>query len=203
VAHKRRRLERRGRPRQVDAKRRRTTAAGRAVDRDLGSPELIVRKARAGNGSAAPVELVDVAGILLAHHLIEPDEWGALRLLASWLGQFRRGFGLREASVNGLWSALTSGVRGGAVQPTGAGGDRALFRLVELHAYFRERGRPERRLLLALQVAAGEASPADEAELVELKSALRAVLALYRSGRGPRRRPPGLRGVVMNRPGSG
>ena len=28
-------------------------------------------------------------------------------------------------------------------------------------------------------------------------------LALKRSGRGPRRRPPGLRSIVMTRPGSG
>ena len=78
-----------------------------------------------------------------------------------------------------------------------------LFRLIELHAYFRELGRPERRLLLALRVAAGEGAPTDDRELAELKSALRAVLALQRSGRGPRRRPPGLRSIVMTRPGSG
>ncbi len=122
---------------------------------------------------------------------------------ASWLTQLRRGFGHREASVSGLWAALTSGARGGSAQPTGAGGDRALFRLIELHAYFRELGRPERRLLLALRVAAGEAAPTDDRELAELKSALRGVLALQRSGRGPRRRPPGLRSIVMTRPGSG
>ena len=122
---------------------------------------------------------------------------------ASWLTQLRRGFGHREASVSGLWAALTSGARGDSAQPTGAGGDRALFRLIELHAYFRELGRPERRLLLALRVAAGEAAPTDDRELAELKSALRGVLALQRSGRGPRRRPPGLRSIVMTRPGSG
>jgi hypothetical protein len=72
-----------------------------------------------------------------------------------------------------------------------------LFRLIELHAYFRELGRPERRLLLALRVAAGEGAPTDDRELAELKSALRAVLALQRSGRGPRRRPPGLRSIVI------
>jgi hypothetical protein len=77
-------------------------------------------------------------------------------------GELIGGLGLRQASVTGLWAALTSGARGGAVQPTGAGGDRALFRLIELHAYFRELGRPERRLLLALRVAAGEAAPADD-----------------------------------------
>jgi hypothetical protein len=105
------------------------------------------REARAGNGSAASVELIDVPGILLAHNSIEVEEFLALRLLASWLAQFRRGFGLRQASVAGLWAALTSGARGGAVQPAGAGGDRALFRLIELHAYFRELGRRERRLM--------------------------------------------------------
>ena len=91
---------------------------------------------------------------MLVRGMISNEEYLGLRLIASWLTQLRRGFGLREASVSGLWAALTSGARGGSAQPQ-AGGDRALFRLIELHAYFRELGRPERRLLRALRVAAG------------------------------------------------
>jgi hypothetical protein len=120
VAHRRRRVDKRGGPRRADAKRRRTTLSGRAPERDLGSPELVVRKARAGNGGAAPVELIDVPDILLAHHLIEAEEWGALRLLAAWLQQVRRGLGLRQTSVTGLWAAPCSRPGPVAIAPCSA-----------------------------------------------------------------------------------
>jgi hypothetical protein len=79
---------------------------------DLGSPELIKRKTRVTNGSAVPVELVDTAGTLLAHHLIEPEELLILRLVASWLQQVRVAFGLPASSPSGLWAAITTGHRG-------------------------------------------------------------------------------------------
>jgi hypothetical protein len=197
VAHKRRRLNLGGRPRKAQAKRRATTTEGRRPETDLGSPELIVRKAAVTNGSAAPVELVDVAGILCAHEMIAIEELAALRLLASWLAQFRRGFGLREASVTGLWAALLSGgARGGLAQPEGRGGDKAMFRLFELYSYWRAARRPEAWLQLALQVAAGESAPGDDRELAELKNALQVVMA-HQRGRRWRRLPARLRGVAV------
>jgi hypothetical protein len=54
------------------------------------SPELIARKAKISNGGAVPVEFIDVGGALFAHELISGEEMLALRLLASWLTQFRR-----------------------------------------------------------------------------------------------------------------
>jgi hypothetical protein len=119
--------------------------------------------------------------------LIEPEEMLAVRLVASWLTQFRRGFGLGQASVSGLWAVLTSGgARGSAAVETG--GDRALFKLIELHQYLGELGRSD-QLMLVLRIAASEASPADARELAELRAGLQTVLALRRRGRGLRRPP--------------
>jgi hypothetical protein len=66
---------------------------------------------RAANATAAPVELVDTAGILLAHHMIEPEEMLVLRLLASWLHQVCVAFALSRASPGGLWAAVLTGQR--------------------------------------------------------------------------------------------
>lgn len=78
---------RRGRPKKANARRRATTLAGRRAPDDLRSPELIKRKARATNGSPVAIELIDTAGILLAHGLIEDTELATLRMLANWLHQ--------------------------------------------------------------------------------------------------------------------
>jgi hypothetical protein len=181
----------RGRPRLATARRRATTRAGRRSPEDLGSPELIKRKARVANGSAVPVELVDTAGILLAHHLIEPEELLILRLVASWLRQLRVAFGLPAGSPGGLWAAITTGQRGGGWAATlsaisKGGGDRALFRLAELYEHFAELGQLE-RLALVMQIAAGEARPTNAHALAELRAGLQTVMALQRRGR---QRPP-------------
>jgi hypothetical protein len=139
MSHRRRRA---GRPRKANAKHRATTTAGRAPDRDLGSPELVYRKARAANGAAATVELVDVAGILCARGLIEPDELGLLRQLAAWLRQLARAYGLSQASPAGLWAQLLSGQRAGARWLDTPGGDRAAMRLAELFEYFAQLDQP-------------------------------------------------------------
>ena len=91
---------RRGRPRKHA--RRPSTLAARAPPIDPGSPELVRRKIEAGHVAAAPVELVDIPGRLLVRGMISNEEYLGLRLIASWLTQLRRGFGLREASVSGL-----------------------------------------------------------------------------------------------------
>jgi len=158
---------------------------------DLGSPQLIKRKARVANGSAVPVELVDTAGILLAHHLIEPEELLLLRLVASWLHQVHVAFGLPAGSPGGLWAAITTGQRGGGwaatLLPTSkGGGDRALFRLAELYAHFAELGQLE-RLALVMQIADGEVRPTNAHALAELRAGLQTVMALQRRGR---QRPP-------------
>jgi hypothetical protein len=115
---------------------------------------LRVRKHRIANGSEVPVELVDVGGILAAHHLIDAEELATLRLLAGWLRQLQRAFHLSRASPEGLWAAITSGTGSGgwrALNP--GGGDRALFRLAELYAHFAALDQLD-RLALCLGVAA-------------------------------------------------
>jgi hypothetical protein len=132
-----------GRPRKANAKRRATTTAGRAPFLDLGSPELVIRKARVANGSGEAVELVDVVGILNAHDLLDTELTLIARLLASWLRMVQRAFGLPAGSPAGLWAVLTSGQRAGQWAPLAnvSGVDRALFRLAEVHEYFGELGR--------------------------------------------------------------
>ena len=177
----------RGRPRLATARRRATTCAGRLSPEDLGSPELIKRKARVANGSAVPVELVDTAGILLAHHLIETEELLILRLVASWLHQVRVAFGLPAGSPGGLWAAITTGQRGGGWAATlsatsKGGGDRALFRLAELYAHFAGLAQLD-RLALVMRIAAGETAPANRRTLGELCTGLQVVANLQRHGR--------------------
>lgn len=149
-------------------------------------PELILRKARAGNGSAAPVELVDIPGILRAHELIEAKELAVLRLLAGWLHQLRVAFGLPAASPGGLWAALLSGQRAGRyslVSGTGrTGGDRAAFRLNELYRHFAALGALD-QLALVLRTAEGLGWPGDARALTELRTGLGIIIDLQRRGR--------------------
>jgi hypothetical protein len=193
VHHRRR--DRRGRPRQANAKRRATTLAERRSPDDLGSPELVRRKARVANGSAEAVELRDVPGILCAHHLIEPDELLILRLLASWLRQVGTAFRLKDNSAGGLWAAILSGHHGSPIwgMPIGSGdlsniGNRAMFRLGQLHALFTG---PQRALLLSriMAVAAGETWPKDHKELKELRRGFAEIGELQRRGRRRKGRP--------------
>jgi hypothetical protein len=181
----------RGRPRKAQAKRRATTTAERRPLADHGSPELQRRKLTVANGSPVPVELVDISGILLAHSLITPEEMVVLRLLADWLRQLRRGLGLSQASPGGLWAAITSRTAiGSAAMPAPFGGDRALFRLIELHAHFDALGRPE-LLALVMRVAAAETAPANARTLDLVREGLRIIGDLIRRGRrGRARRPP-------------
>jgi hypothetical protein len=186
---RRRRLERRGRPRKANAKRRQTTTAGRRAPDDHGSPELAARKRRVANGSAEPVELRDVSGILCAHHLIEAEELATLRLLAQWLRALALAHHIGQAPPGGLWSALTSGAgfTGWFVPPAGSarGADRAAFRLAELFQHFAEL-RALDQLALVLRVALAEGYPADQEALAELRAGVRIIMELQRRGR---RRP--------------
>jgi hypothetical protein len=183
MAMRRSKGRRTGRPRKANARRRATTTAGRRPPIDSGSPELVYRKTRVANGSAATVEL--------PHHLIEDAELVAVRLIADLLAQFRRAFGTRLANPSGLWAAITSGTGLGSIampSPT-SGGSRALMRLTELHQHFADLGMLE-RLALIIRVALAEGPPADAHELAELRAGLHAFLALQRRGRGPRHQPP-------------
>ena len=180
------RKHRRGRPRKAGARRRATTTAGRRPPADYRSLESIPRKARAGNGVAPPVELVDVAGVLFAHELIDPGELATLWQLAGWLHQLALACGLKSAGVGGLWGALLSGQRGGrswlAPDARRSGGDVAARRLAELHEFFGRLGQLE-GLALIMAVAAGERRPGDRAELFELRGGLQVIAEMQRRGR--------------------
>jgi hypothetical protein len=191
---------RKGRPKNGDARRRKTTTAERRPLADHGSPELQRRKLAVGNGSPVPVELVDISGILLAHDLITPEEMVVLRLLSDWLRQVRIAFGLKLGSPGGLWEAITSGTGlGSAAMPAPTGGDRALFRLIELHAHFDALGRPE-LLTLVMRVASAETAPANVRTLDLVREALRIIGELIRRGRGRQRRGPRLTAACASAP---
>lgn len=178
-----RRRGHRGRPRKADAKRRKTTVAERAPFLDFGSPELLCRKARLGHDSEAPVELVDVAGALRAHGLIDAEELATVRLVAEWLRSVAKALHLSRASPTGLWAAIMSGNRGGGWRPLNpGGGDAALFRLSQLYRHFTELDQLG-RLVLCIEVADGQTWPATQGELLELRAALAAIASLQKHGR--------------------
>jgi hypothetical protein len=124
--------------------------------------------------------------------LITPEEMVVLRLLSDWLRQVRRGLGLNSqgASPAGLWAAITSRTAlGAAAMPAPFGVDRALFRLMELHAHFRDLGALE-ELGLIMRVAAAENAPGNARTLALLRETLRIIGELIRRGRRGRGPPP-------------
>jgi hypothetical protein len=74
---RRRRLERRGRPRQAKAKRRQTTVAGRQVEADKGTAQLRRKKRRATGHE--DLEL-DGAAVLFASGHLDREQYDALGL---------------------------------------------------------------------------------------------------------------------------
>jgi hypothetical protein len=177
------RRARRGRPRKAQAKRRATTLAGRRAEVDHGTDHLRARKIAVANGSAVPVELVDVVGVLAANELIVDDELVALRLVADWLRQLRVALQLRQGSPGGLWAAIASGTGLGTIaMPAPVGGDRALFRLGELFEYFTAIDQLE-LLRLIIRIAGNEAHPENAFELARLRYGVQLVIGLQRRGR--------------------
>jgi hypothetical protein len=104
-----RRRGRRGRPKLPDAKRRRTTASGRAPA-DTGSALLRARK-RAVTGRE-DLELTGAA-VLLGHDLLDRSQYDTLAEITLWLETMARAWG-GLGGVTGLWYAIT-----GAAVPTG------------------------------------------------------------------------------------
>jgi hypothetical protein len=139
----RRRIERRGRPRRADAKRRATHGSRAPGPRRsriarAGLPQGPCqqrqrRPRRAGRRHRGPERA------RAARHRIDADRPTAG---VPWLRQVQRAFHLSQASPNALWAAITSGARAGQWTPLSniSGGDRALFRLAELHRPLRRAG---------------------------------------------------------------
>jgi hypothetical protein len=111
VAHKRRRLERRGRPRKANAKRRTaTTAAARVPALDQGTAELRRRKMQA---TTRPDLEVNGAAVLFGHEHLDRAQYDTLGMVTELLQRVARGWGAL-GGVTGLWYAILS-----AAVPTG------------------------------------------------------------------------------------
>jgi hypothetical protein len=135
VAHKRRRLERRGSPRKAVAKRRATTTAGRAPEVDQGTTELRRRKRRAT--SREDLE-VNGAAVLFGYDHLDRAQYDTLGVVTELLQRVARAWGGRDGNVVGLWMSITGALvaTGYAPAPAGVGGfslaDSARRRLARL-----------------------------------------------------------------------
>jgi hypothetical protein len=119
----RRRLRiRRGRPRLADAKRRRTTTAGRTAELVHGTDELRQRKRLAAAGRE-DLEL-NGASVLFAHEHLNRQQFDTLGMITEMLQRIARAWGGRDGNVTGLWMAITSAMisTGYAPPPVGEGG---------------------------------------------------------------------------------
>jgi hypothetical protein len=98
------RRDRRGRPRQAQAKRRQTTVAGRRGEPDTGTAELRRRKRRATGRE--DLELTGAA-VLFAHDHLDRQQYDTLGVTTELLRRIARAWG-RDGSVPGPWDAITS-----------------------------------------------------------------------------------------------
>jgi hypothetical protein len=105
----RRRLDRRGRPRKADGKRRPTTLAGRAPDRDEGTTELRRRKVRV---TSRPDLEINGIGVLFGRGYLDTEQYDTLGSVVLWLERLARGWG-GTGGCYALWLTIT-----GALVPT-------------------------------------------------------------------------------------
>lgn len=126
---------RRGRPSNPQARRRATTRVGRRGEVepvDQGSIRLRARKQWATGRDDLPL---DGAAVLFGRELIDAQQFDRLGEITALLAQVARSWGVRGASVAGIWNAiLAAGSRLPAhtVSATPAGADGARWRLVSL-----------------------------------------------------------------------
>jgi hypothetical protein len=104
------RRARRGRPKKADAKRRRTTVAGRRPEVDQGTTQLRSRKRRIAAGR----EDLEINGVsvLFAYDHLNRHQFDTLAEITLWLETMARAWG-GLGGVTGLWYAIT----GAAVPP--------------------------------------------------------------------------------------
>lgn len=113
TSKRRRRLDRRGRPRQAKAKRRETTRTGRQGEPDRGTAQLRRKKRLAT--TREDLEISPIAA-LFRHGLIDAAQYDALASVADWLLRLAHNLGPKSDGVAGLWAALT----GAAVRSPGS-----------------------------------------------------------------------------------
>jgi hypothetical protein len=124
---RRRRLDKRGRPRQARAKRRETTAAGRQSEPDKGTRELRRKKRRAT--TREDLEVTPIAA-LFGHGLLDATQQNTLAQIADWMRQLARNLGPKPEAVAGFWGALTGAAisaQGSVPASVGPGADYARY----------------------------------------------------------------------------
>lgn len=117
-AKKRKKLERRGRPREADARSRQTTRAGRAGSQDEGTDELQQKRAEALGGDLRGADLEFPADVLVARGLLSRDmrdELLRFAQLAWWL------YGFPSASCEALYDRMCAGGSGEDFAPRAEG----------------------------------------------------------------------------------
>jgi hypothetical protein len=187
--HRRRRLERRGRPKKANARRRATTVAGRRTPDDLGTSELRGRKIRA---TTRPDVEINGAGVLYGRGHLDAQQYDVLSTVTLWLEHLARGWG-GLGGVHALWLSIVGAmVPTASVQPqntTAAGlADGARRQLVR--ALHRLDGSRDLVIALAegqtpslvLRAIEDRLTRTDEADLVRLRDGLD-----HLAGRGARR----------------
>jgi hypothetical protein len=179
-----RRRDRRGRPRQAQARRRATTVAGRAAPPDEGTPQLRRRKIQA---TSRPDLEIDSVGVLFGRGHLDAHQYDALGLISTWLRRAARAWGGKDGSCEGLWHAITGALVSTGFAPVPASGGnfglgdqarRALQRACRtldgsrrLIIGLAEGGAPP----LVLHVLEGKVTPADKIELDRLRFGLDAL----------------------------
>lgn len=128
----------RGRPRHDVAKRRQTTRVGRKTGRDpvdYGTLELRERKKTATGRMDLPL---DPAAVLYGRDLLDRQQYDRIGEIGHLMRQLARAWGIKQDSVDGLWTALLAAASRTAsprdITPAGAENarrrlDRALRRL--------------------------------------------------------------------------
>jgi hypothetical protein len=106
----RRRIERRGRPRQANARRQATTLASRRAPDHLGTTELRRRKIRA---TTRPDVEVNGAGMLYGRGHLDAQQYDTLGMVMLWLQRLARAWG-GLGGCRALWLSIA-----GALVPTG------------------------------------------------------------------------------------
>jgi hypothetical protein len=104
------RRERRGRPRNANAKPRPTTLAGREPAPDYGTAELRRHRLAATGSIDLPA---DVLGALHGRGILDREEYATGLEFAALVALVRRALGLNEASAAGTWRNILSATPGG------------------------------------------------------------------------------------------
>lgn len=175
ASKRRRRLDRRGRPRQAKAKRRETTRAGRQGESDKGTNEL--RRCKRLATTREDLEISPIA-VLFGRGLLDATQYDTLALVADWLRRLAWNLGPKPDAVAGLWAALTGAASSShGIVPAGVGPAADQSRYVLRRLLRRLNGSRElvldlaenRPIRLVMRVLEDQLTQADEIALAQLR----------------------------------